>query len=162
MSEKEFQNISSFFDSLGIDYLVVEHEEVRTSEEAARVRGSLIEDGVKAMVIEFSRGEKKFFSIANLRADKRVDLDKLKQILKADKIKLLSLERVGEITGCPPGGVPPLGHTPKLPVLVDSTVFTREFNEFNAGLKTKSIRLKSSDLRKAFQAYGAVFFEFSK
>jgi Ala-tRNA(Pro) deacylase len=162
LSETEFQRIKELFDSLNLPYQAMAHEAVRTSEDAARVRNCPIEDGVKAMVLECKRSGKTFLVCADLAAHKKIDLKKLQEILKADEMKFLPLERVEKETGCPPGGVPPLGHSPKIPVLVDESVFERQQSEFNAGLTTKSIRLKTIDLKRAFEAYGAAFFKFSK
>jgi Ala-tRNA(Pro) deacylase len=161
MSLKEVGNVTSFFDSLGIAYERFEHQPVRTSEEAARVRGCPVEDGVKAMVLDCKRGDRQFYAIADIPADRKLDLKKLKEILKADEVKLCPLDKVESATGCAPGGVPPLGHTPKLPILADNRLFARQSSEFNAGLNTVSVRLKTSDLRVAFEKYGAAFFDFS-
>ncbi len=161
MSFKEFENIKSFFDSIGLACEVIEHAPVKTSEEAAKARGCPIEDGVKAMVLDCKRGERQFYAVADLPADKKLDLKKLKEILKADEVKLCPLDKIEQVTGCAPGGVPPLGHTPKLPVLADNSLFFRQTSEFNAGLNTVSIRLKTADLKLAFEKYGAAFFDFS-
>ena len=162
MSQKEVENITSFFDAQSIPYQRIDHSPVLTSEEAAKVRGCPIEDGVKAMIVFARRGEREFYACADLPAHKKLDLKKLKEILKADEVKLCPLDKIEQVTGCAPGGVPPLGHTPKLPVLADNSLFIRQTSEFNAGQNTVSIRLKTADLRKAFEAYGAAFFDFSE
>lgn len=159
VSEKEFQNIVGLLNKLGASFQVIEHEPVRTSSEAALVRGASLSQGVKALVIKFSRSKQSFFAVIDLPASLKLDWRKAKQVLKADEIRFATEKEVLEKTGCEPGGVPPLGHSTNLPILVDSRVFEQDFVEFNAGLRTKSIKLKSIDLRKAFEAIGAAFFE---
>ena len=161
MSSKETDAIKAFFDSIPVPYTIIEHEPVRTSEEAAKVRGGSVEDGVKAMLVDVHRKERQFYVVADLAANKKLDLKKLKEVLKADDVKLCPLDKVESVCGCAPGGVPPLGHTPKIPVLVDNSVFTRTSSEFNIGQNTVSARLATTDLKKAFEAYGAAFFDFS-
>ncbi len=156
MGEEQFNEIKRVFDSLGVAFEVVEHEAVRTSEEAAAVRGTRLSQGVKAMVIRIKAGGKKVFLVAALPADRRVDLAKLSERLKGE-LKLARPEEVLEVTGCEVGGVPPFGHG--LPILFDSSVFAEPEVEFNAGLKTRSIKVSSAGLRKAFESIGAAEFD---
>lgn len=162
MSQKELDNIKTFFEGLNIAYELVEHAPVRTAEEAAAARKSEVADGVKAMILECKRGERQFVVCADLPANRKLDLKKIKAVLQADDVRLCALDKVESLTGCGPGGVPPLGHTPKIPVLVDKAVLLRTQSAFNAGLNTVSIKLATADLKKAFEAYGAAFFEFSE
>jgi prolyl-tRNA editing enzyme YbaK/EbsC (Cys-tRNA(Pro) deacylase) len=165
LSQKETDNITSFLDSNSIPYEKFQHEPVLSSKDASRVRNVPLFEGVKALIVEFRRKEKPFVVCAVVRADKKLDLKKLKSILKSDEARLAPLDRIESLTGCALGGVPPLGHTPKIPVLVDKSLFSDESKggklEFAGGQNTVVIRMAAADLRKAFEAYGAAFFEIS-
>ncbi len=76
--------------------------------------------------------------------------------------KLASKDDVLQQTGCEFGAVPPVGHLQKLAVIVDLSIFKPESVEFSAGLKTKSIRLKSADFRAALKKMGAAGFELTE
>lgn len=54
-----------------------------------------------------------------VRGDRRIDQGELARMLGYRKLKLATAEEVMEATGYAPGGVPPFGHTKKLPVYVD-------------------------------------------
>ena len=70
-----------------IDYKLITHEAVRTSEEAAKIRGNDLKSGAKAMVVK--AGEN-FFLIV-LSAERKIDWKKLKNILlQTDNIDNLS------------------------------------------------------------------------
>ncbi len=144
----------------GSEFQCFEHEPVRTSEDAARVRSSKLSEGVKAIIVK-ERDTNNFF-VADVPADKRVDLKKLAEIIGVKGITMALPEEVLRETGCEVGGVPPLGHKNKLPIFVDKGVVENEYNEFNAGLTTTSIRVKSIELKKAFEKSGAVFVSFAK
>ena len=160
MGIEELQRIKTLLLSSGAKFEVFEHEPVRTSEDAAKVRKAPLKEGIKAIVVK-ERNTQNFY-VANVPADKKVDFKKLASIVGVDSLTMASHEEVLEQTGCEVGGVPPLGHKKQLPLFVDSGVFNNEFNEFNAGLTTVSIRLGSGDLRKAFNKLHATECDISK
>jgi Ala-tRNA(Pro) deacylase len=159
MSEAEFERIKKIFEDAGAQYEVFEHEPVRTSAEAAQVREQGLEVGVKALVVKFKRQGKEFFVVIDVPAHKKLDWKKAKKILQASEVNFAKENEVVEQTGCEPGGVPPFGHKNKLAVLVDPKIFEQDFLEFNAGLKTKSVRVGSKQLKKALDAIGAAYFD---
>ncbi|MBI5225983.1 hypothetical protein HY994_01950 [Candidatus Micrarchaeota archaeon] len=162
MSETEFEKVKAVLDAASVPYAVLDHAEVVTSEQAAVATGSSLSQRLKCMLVKFVRNGKDFFVMVNLPADKRLDLKKVKDVLKAQDAKLASKDDVLLQTGCEFGAVPPVGHLQKLAVIVDLTIFKPEFVEFSAGLKTKSIRLKSSDFRAALKNMGAAGFELTE
>ncbi len=135
---------------------------MRTSAEAAQVRGQPLSQGVKALVVKFKRGGKEFFAVLDLPADRKLDWKKAKQVLRAAEVRFANEQEVLAQTGCEPGGVPPFGHSNQLALLVDEKLFGQETVEFNAGLKTKSIRLASAGLKKVFDAIGTAYFDLSE
>jgi Ala-tRNA(Pro) deacylase len=144
MSLVERDRILSLLKEQNIPFHHFIHEAVYTSEQAAAARQGELHNGVKAMVCETERG----IILALLAADRKLDLEKLAALIKFKKIKLASKEKVLANTGCEVGSVPPFGFPQPLPIYVDETVFDHENAEFNIGLLTESVRLKTSDLRK--------------
>ena len=128
--------------SFTFEHLV--HEPVYTSQQATGVRKGKLHNGVKAMVLETDRG----VILALLAADLKLDLKKLQELFKFKEVKLAKKETVLEKTGCEPGSVPPFGFSQPMPTYLDESVFDHADAEFNIGLVTESIRMKTSDLRK--------------
>lgn len=144
MSATEAQHIQTILKEKNIPFEHMTHEPVYTSEQAMQARKGELHNGVKAMVLETERG----VVLALLAADLKMDLDAFAKLLEFKKVKLASKEKVIEKTGCEPGSVPPFGFPLPLPTYIDESVFDHEWAEFNIGLLTESIKMKTSDLRQ--------------
>ncbi len=128
-----------------------EHEPVRTSEEAAKIRpGYSLKQGAKAIIVRVKeKGGNKYFSMLVVPGDKRFDTDKVKQILNAKDIRFATEGEVKEMTnGVEPGGVPPFGNLFGLKVMADPSLFSNEKIIFNAGDRSYSIAMRSEDYKK--------------
>lgn len=127
---------------------VFEHEPVRTSEEAAKIRhGYDLHQGAKALIVrvKISNTEKKFAMLV-CPGNSRFDNDKVKQYFGAKDIRFATEEEVSTTTsGVQPGGVPPFGNLFELEVVVDPTLLHNEKIIFNAGDRSFSIGMKSAD-----------------
>jgi len=136
--------IKKLLDSHNIKYKSWEHEPTPTSELAAKVRGVPLSQGAKALVFR-SKG---VFFMAVIRADLKVDFNKLKKLVGVKKLSMASAEEVSGVTHCIPGGVPPFGNLFDIPVYLDSALTKNDTMDFNCGLQTCSIEMKVSDYVK--------------
>lgn len=138
-----YEKITKTLKDAGVDYKEIRHEPVRTSYEAALVRGTSLEEGAKSLVFKTDNG----FVNLILAGNKLVDKEKVKKLLNLNKLKMASSDEVLKITGCEVGGVPPFGNlfnTP-LKVYIDKDFMKNDHMEFNAGDRSISIRLKTKD-----------------
>ncbi|MFB0505037.1 MAG: aminoacyl-tRNA deacylase [Candidatus Bathyarchaeia archaeon] len=156
MGVLELRSIMELLDRTKIHYTVSEHEPVYTSKQAAKVRGVELKTGVKALVLRTREGG---FVMGLVAADRRIDLEKLAEIVGTKSLELASPKDVLETTGCEVGAVHPFGNLHGLPTYVDVSVLENESVNFNAGLRTVSIQMKAKDLVKAI---GPVIDEFSR
>jgi prolyl-tRNA editing enzyme YbaK/EbsC (Cys-tRNA(Pro) deacylase) len=161
MAIEEVNIIKEIFTGLNLSPEYLEHEAVITSEEAAKTRGFELKQGIKAIV--FTNGKNEFV-VVDVPADKKVD-----QKLVATKIgwskgsiRIATPEEVLEQTGCEIGSVPPFGHKNKLSILFDSNIFENEFNAFNIGLRTHSVKVQTKDVQKVFEELNLIRGEFIK
>lgn len=124
-----------------------EHEPVRTSEEAAKIRaGYSIHQGAKTMIIKATVNNQSKFVMLVYPADKKFDSKKVKNILKASDLRFATEQEVFDITGgVQLGGVPPFGNLFNLEVYADPSLFENEKMIFNAGDKRFSIAMKTKD-----------------
>lgn len=125
-----------------------EHEEVRTSEEAAKIRdGYTLHQGAKALIVKITKRDKeKVFAMIVLPGDARFNSKVVKKYFDARDVIFATEEEVGQITnGVKPGGVPPFGNIFDLPVYLDKSVLHNEKIVFNAGDRRFSIGMFSKD-----------------
>jgi Ala-tRNA(Pro) deacylase len=125
----------------GARFRLMEHAPAFTSEEAARVRGTPIEAGAKALVL---LAEERPVHVV-LPGHRRVDNARLRAVLGTRTLRFARPEELLALTGCVPGAVPPFGNLFGLPVLVDEELTEREEIAFNAGSNTVSIIMRCED-----------------
>ena len=147
---KTVERVFQLLDEKGVKYERSEHEPVRTSEEAAKMRGVDLKTGVKAMLLKTSEGK---FIIVLIEADKRVDLKKISEMEKIKKLSIAKPEEVLSETGCEIGGVPPFGYTKngennQIKTYMDRNILENNLVNFNAGDRRVSVSMKGKDLEK--------------
>jgi Ala-tRNA(Pro) deacylase len=125
----------------GAPFRLLRHAPVRTSEEAARVRGTPLEAGAKALVVR--AGDRHVHLV--LPAHRRVDNAALRAILETRSVRFVTPDELRALTECEPGAVPPFGNLFGLPVLVDEELAAREEIAFNAGDNAVSITMRADD-----------------
>lgn len=151
--KEDFAKIKKVLDENKVEYKVSEHEPVYTSEQAARIRGVDIKTGAKSIVVR-SKGE--FYNFV-LSAAKKIDFSKVKKILNLKSVSFASAEEVLKVMHCEIGSVPPFGNLYGLDVYCDNSLLENEYIDFNAGLHTASIRMKSKDWVKIVKPKTADF-----
>lgn len=137
----ETATIISLLDERGYAYELLEHEHVHTSEDAAKVRGTHLEEAAKALVLQ---AQEKFFMCV-VSGHKKLDLKKIKELLGEKNISLAHPDDVFRVTQCKVGTVPPFPGLLNLPGFVDKGVLTNEYVCFSAASHVKSIRMKAHD-----------------
>ena len=132
-------------------YESFEHAPILTSEEAALTRpGYSLKQGAKAIIIRIKRSNKdKFFAMLVFPADCKFDVNKIKSYFSAKDVRFATNEEVAELTnGVQSGGVPPFGHLFKLPVYVAPQLFANDKIAFNAGDRSFSIAMNTTNYEK--------------
>ncbi len=145
MSEKIFNRIIELLDEGEADYRSLEHETEGRCQEVSDLRGNLITEANKALVIRAKRTKKskqKDYFLLALRADTDADFSKIGPY---EDIRLCQAEKVLELTDCIPGTVPPFSFHPELQIIVDPLLLENERFWFNAGMFKRSICLNSQD-----------------
>jgi len=132
----------------GVTFQLMAHAPVSTSEEAARIRGTPLEAGAKALVL--LAGANRVHVV--LPAHRRVDNARVRAILGTRRLRFATPEELLALTGCAPGAVPPFGNLFGLPVLVDEELTQREDIAFNAGSNAVSILMRSADFLRLSDA----------
>ncbi len=137
-----FEQIKKLLNKNNIEYQLLEHEEVRTSEQAARIRGVDLKTGAKAMVIK----TKENYYLIVLPADKRIDFKKVKNLLEVKEIRFATEQEAENLTKVKMGSVPPFGNILKLKTYFDKGILEIDKVNFNPGSKRHSIQMSAKDL----------------
>ena len=123
------------------------HEPVRTSEQAAALRGVTLASGAKAMLLSVrAAGEPDGFVLVVVSAADKMDSKALRKEVGLKSTRFATEEEVLRITGCIPGAVPPFGSVWGLRTFVDAGLEEQgaEIN-FNVGLRTRSVSMSVAD-----------------
>lgn len=137
-----FVRLKRLLDGKGVKYTVLEHKPVKTSEEAAKVRGTDMSMAPKAMILKNDDGE---FIMVCVPADSRVNLEKVSEVV-GKKVNVTSAEEVEEQFGIKVGAVPPFGKLFGIEMYLDKDFWDKDEVVFNAGRRDRSIRMKAQDL----------------
>ncbi|MBN6067170.1 YbaK/prolyl-tRNA synthetase associated domain-containing protein [Aggregatibacter actinomycetemcomitans] len=152
MSEKTFEKLTALLDEHQARYRVVEHPEAGKSEEVAKIRGTELGQGAKALVCKVKGNGVKQAVLAILPADKQADLSKVAAALGGMRASLASPAEVSELTDCVFGAIPPFSFHPDLLLIADPTLLKR-YDElaFNAGTLVRSVILNTEDYARIAQ-----------
>ncbi len=127
--------------SNGIAYRILRHAPVRTSQEAARVRGTPLQAGAKALVCH--AGDQ--IVLVVIPADRQLDGRAFRRQTRVRSVRMVDPERVQEIVGAPVGAVPPFGSLFGLATYADRSIAARSEIAFNAGARDLSIAMSGPD-----------------
>lgn len=143
-SESVFDKIRQLLEQKNIPYQTYDHEAVYTSEQAAKVRGTKLEQGAKALII--FADDKPVMAV--LPANLKLDTAKFKKRFEINQLRMAKANEVLKLTSVEVGAVPPFGNLFKLPLYVDNLLGENEEIVFNAGDHSKSIKIKYEDFIK--------------
>jgi len=147
--EQETAVLLELFKLRGVEYTLFEHQPVYTSEEASKVRNVELKTGVKAMLVRSKDGGK--FLLADIAADRRIDFPKLESLAKSKHFRFATRDEVLTATKCEPGSVHPLGCLFGIETFLDNSVLENEYVNFNIGMLTKSVKIRSKDLLRVLE-----------
>jgi Ala-tRNA(Pro) deacylase len=141
MSDSVFQRVEALLHERGVAFDVMRHAPVYTSEEAARVRGTPLASGAKALVC---KGDDTLVMFV-VPADRKLDSKAVRQARGWRKLRFASRDEVLQITGLQPGSIPPFGSLFGLPTLCDTRLGLNEKINFNAGDHGISVSMSHAD-----------------
>ena len=146
MSAQTFEKLIALLEAQHARYRVVDHPTAGKSEEVAKIRGTVLGQGAKALVCKVKGNGVKQAVLAILPADQQADLSKVAAHLGGSKASLASPAEVETLTDCVFGAIPPFSFHPDLLLIADPTLLSR-YDElaFNAGTLERSIILNTRD-----------------
>jgi len=147
MSPSVFERLQERLQRQGVHFVVLRHEPVFTSEQAAAVRGTPLSSGAKALIVK--AGDR--FVLLVLPADRKLDSRKARETLGVKALRFATREEVTQLTGLQPGSIPPFGGLFDLPTYCDPALADNASINFNAGDHAISVQLAYADFVAAEQ-----------
>ncbi len=141
------ERLARRLDEQAIPYQRFEHEPVYTSEEAARVRGSSLASGAKALIC---KADEQFVMFV-IPADRKLANKSVRRHLGTRQLRFATADEVFELTGLRPGSIPPFGSLFGLKTYCDERLAELGEINFNAGDHCVSFRMTASDYRRSEQ-----------
>lgn len=136
-----FDRLIALLDSYNRVYEVSRHAPVFTSEEAARVRGTPLASGAKALICK--AGEK--FVLFVMPADRRLDSKAVRKAFGLRGLRFATREEVAELTTLQPGSIPPFGQLFDFATYCDEHLAEQTRINFNAGDHAISVSMTFAD-----------------
>lgn len=153
MSPTVLERIERQLSGAGIPFDVLRHEPVFTSDEAARVRGTTLASGAKALIC---KADEKFVMFV-MSANRRLDSKLARKQCGIRSLRFATSEEVLELTGLTPGSIPPFGSLFQLATWCDAALGEQPRINFNAGDHSVSISMTYADYAAAEQPTVANF-----
>ena len=143
-------NITNFLDDNHIEYELKLHDnEVYTCEDAAFQRDVKISQIVKCILLS---SKKKYYYLALLPGDKRLNTSDLKKITKEKSLNFVNSEKLINVFDLIPGAVSPLSQKlDTLPKFMDRKIFDEDLVDISSGDPKVGIELESKSLLEVLQ-----------
>lgn len=119
------------------------HVPTPTSEDSARVRGTKLEEGIKAIILK-GKSTKRNYQL-NIPSHLKLDMKAVSEAV-GEKCEFEDPEVIRERFGLIIGGVPPFGSLLNIDTYFDEKVTAAQQCAFNCGMPTESILMQSKDL----------------
>lgn len=119
------------------------HEPTPSSEDSARVRGTSLDTGIKALILRGKQSKKNYQF--NISSHLKLDMKKVAELV-GEKCEFEEAGVIEERFGLKIGGIPPFGQLLQLDTYFDETITKKDAAAFNCGLLTESIVMETKDL----------------
>jgi Cys-tRNA(Pro) deacylase len=131
---------------------IIEKATTQHTLDAARALGAKPTQMIKAMVCMAIKGNEKRPFLAMVNGESRLNFEKIKAQLKAERIIMVDPITAERISGYKPGGTPPIGHKTQMPVLMDSKLVTQEILFGGGGTQETVMEITSQEIIKGTNA----------
>lgn len=127
----------------GYSYKHIEHPETLTSEEAAKVRNTSLDSGIKALILRGKKTQKNYLFC--IPANGKLNMKKVQELTQ-EKCEFEKKEVILERFGLSVGAIPPFGNLLNFDTFFDESIQDLPEIAFNCGLTTESICMLPKDL----------------
>ena len=134
------------FEEKQIPHKEVQHAPGASAEEYHNALKCRYEQQAKSLLIKVYGPTGEYFAMLAIPAQKRADLDKIKETLNARKVRMANLEELKSVTGCIYGEVPSLGKVFDIRLILDKDFLNEDEIYLNVGKNDISFIMNPKDL----------------
>lgn len=136
------RRLREYLDENSVPYDVSSHHEAYTAQEVA---ASLHVPGKKLVKVVIVKAGGKFV-MAVMPSTEKIDMDKMREVLKSDDVRLATEEEFKDLfPGCDVGAMPPFGNLYNLDVYVDKALTEDREIIFQGGTHTDTVNMNYED-----------------
>lgn len=141
------ENLITFLQENEVQFEIMYHENpIRTAQEGATYFGIEIGQTAPTLIL---KSEKGYFAMIISGGRRRVNLEKVSEILGCNQLKLAKPKEVQQITGYTVGSVPLVGLS--MPCILDRNIFRYPFIYGGTGEPTSTLKITPNALEKLNQ-----------
>ena len=136
--------ITQLLDSKEIKYKLLPHEKpVFTCEDAAKERNVPLDEMIKCILLV---DKKKNYFLVCITSEKRVDTEKVREMMNCKRLSFASEQEIEEILGYKMGAIPPLLLKTEVPILFDNAIMKKDKVNISSGDPKAGLELNPRDL----------------
>ena len=151
-----YEKVVEILNGLDIPFEIVEHEPALTTEQA----DSFIEEieGIRTKTMFLTNKKKTAYYLLIMDDQKRLDMDLLKELIGANRVRMASPESLFEKMSLPAGVVSPFGllnnAEKDIHVYFDKEIMSEKRMSFHPNTNEKTLFLDTVDLLRFLEAIG--------
>ncbi len=150
-----YNDVINLLSDFNINYDVFHHKPVLTTLEAENILQHLPEEGTKSLVLESSD----IIFVVTVAGNERFNFKQIKAILKAKKIRMISVEKLRKTLGLEVGAVPPFGYQSNIKLLFSDTLLNQEFIYINPAKNNITFKIDGNNLTKLIEGLDIAVFK---
>lgn len=145
-----YKNIIEKLKKLNIDFKELDHEESKSCDDSKNFREQAWFDWIWSKNIVF-HAKWKFYLVTTIW-DKDLKARKFKKEFWTKDIRFATADEISREINWVIWSIPPFGfENGEIPIFVDKEIFEHEYFMFNPAVPTKTIRIKTSDLKEIYK-----------
>ncbi len=139
------KKLLNYLDKAKVGYKTIKHKTVYTAYDLAQTLKVKLNEVAKTLVVKAD----KIYVLVILPASRKLDLGKLKKVLKVKKIEIAKENVMQKIFKIKPGAITPFGELYKTPVYIDKALLKAKKIIANAGTYEDSVIMTAKNFLKA-------------
>lgn len=146
-----YQSLKQYLENNKVSFKEITHEIGDTAEAYHQAVGCRYEQQLKCLLIRVKGENGKYYAIVVIPANKRLDLNDLKQKLNVKELRLANKDELKQVTGCNFGELPPFAKLFNLSLIMDKDFLNEQETYLNAGKVDTSFVVSPLDLQRVEQ-----------